>query len=265
MKDINTAFIDAISKTFKGHFSKMKFLNGSSFYLLDDNENEVALLSFNGNILTQSVFYNEQIFNECLPAIMYTPSENKLLKKAFMAFCSNDALVHMIKTKGEFNLKTIYQQKTTSNPNVRKEYTFYNACTLSEIELLHSPIRHHFYYSYDKKMILGKDGLFHPVLFLTMSLKQKNYSILLSPELNKTANKSTFTGDGSRNSLYFEEFFENGLKIRDLKYAVEADWSYDIFFYYIDCVLKDRPLVDSIFNSCSNYEDIMNLVEMHII
>lgn len=264
MPDINQKFLDAIATTFDGYFSTSELLNSSTISLKDNKQDPVALLNFNGNFLARSVFYSEDVYRACIPDIMYTQEENKLLKKAYSSFCLNDALVHMIKTKGDFNLKTILYKIV--NLNQQTEHMFYNASTLSDIELHHSPKRHNFYYSYDKRMVLDNAGKFHPVLVLDISLKQKNYSILLSPELNKTANISTFTGNNaSRYILTFEQLFDDGLEIEDLKNAIDPDWTYDIFFYYIDNLLKNRPLVESIFDSCSNYEDMMKLVDMNLI
>ena len=262
MPDINQKFLDAIATTFDGYFSTSELLNSSTISLKDNKQNPVALLNFNGNFLARSVFYSEDVYLACMPDIMYTQEENKLLKKAYSSFCLNDALVHMIKTKGDFNLKTILYKIV--NLNQQTEHMFYNASTLSDIDLYHSPSRHNFYYSYDKRMVLDNAGKFHPVLVLDVYLKQQTYSIFLSPELNKTANVSTFTGNNaSRYALTFEQLFEDGLKIKDLKTAIDPNWTYDIFFYYVDSLLKDRPLVDSIFDNCSNYKDMMNLVDMY--
>jgi hypothetical protein len=261
MSNINQTFLDAVSKTFDGHFVSAIFLNSSTLSLTRQNNEPVALLNFQGNVLSRSVFYNEDIYLSCIPDIMYTREENKLLKKAFSSFCLNDALVHMIKTKGDFDLKSIHRVITV---NQRVEHMFYNSCTLSDIDLYHSPKRHNFYYSYDKRMVLDNAGKFHPILVLDISLKQKTYSILLSPELNKAANISTFSGNNAdRCLLTFEQLFDNGVEINDLKTSIDSHWTYDIFFYYIDILLNDRKLVESIFDSCSNYADMMNLVEMN--
>lgn len=261
MPDINQKFLDAIAKTFDGYFSTSELLNSSTISLKDNKQDPVALLNFNGNFLSRSVFYNEAVYLACMPDIMYTREENKLLKKAFSSFCLNAALVHMIKTKGDFDLKTIHR-RVINNQHV--EHMFYNSFTLSEIELYHDPKKHNFYYSYDKRMVLDNSNIFHPVLVLDISLKQKTYSILLSPELNKAANISTFSGNNAdRYFLTFEQLFHDGVEINDLKRSIDSHWTYDIFFYYLDNILKDRQLVESIFDSCSNYADMMKLVEMN--
>lgn len=263
MSKIDEYFLKALEHNFQGHFSRAEFLNSSTALLLDGHDLPLALLNFKGNFISSAVFYDDSVYLSCIPMISPTKNENILLSDAFSSFCLNDALVHMIKTRGHFDLK---RQHTQHNVNQKIEHLFYNSSNLIEIELYHEPYKHNFYYSYTKKMVLDKANKFRPILSLDMSLKQKNYSILLSPELSKAANPSTFSGNNTdRYSLTFEELFDNGVELDDLKNAVDSEWSYDIFFYYIDAVLKNRPLVDTIFDSCSNYEDMMNLVEMNLV
>jgi len=263
MSKIDEHFIKAIEDNFCGYFSRAEFLNSSTVSLLASHDLPVALLNFKGNFISSSVFYNESVYLSCIPTILPTDGDNLLLLKAFSAFFLNDALVHMIETKGYFDLKLLHTKRTV---NQTIEHLFYHSSILNDIELYHNPYNHNFYYSYTKKMVLDNSNRFRPVLFLDISLKQKNYSIILSPELNKAANSSTFSGNNAdRYSLTFESLFENGVELDDLKNVVDSEWSYDIFFYYIDAVLKNRRLVDTIFDSCSNYEDMMNLVEMNLI
>lgn len=263
MPKIDENILKAIEHNFQGYFSRAEFLNSSNVALLDSGDIPVALLHFKGNFILSSVFYDESVYLLCIPTMIPTEDENILLAKGFAAFCLNDALVHMIETRGHFDLKRLHTIYTVRQEN---NHLFYNFSILNDIELYHNPYNHNFYYSYTKKMVLDNSNKFRPVLFLDISLKQKNYSIILSPELSKAANPSTFSGNNAdRYFLTFEELFEDGVALDDLKNVVDLEWSYDIFFYYIDAVLKNRRLVDTIFNSCSNYEDMMNLVEVNLI
>lgn len=258
----NLTILEAIEKTFDGYFSRSSFLNSSTVILSNEQDEPVAIFQVNETFIVRSVFYNENIFNQCMPQIKHTKKENELLLKAYTSFCKNDALVHMIKTNGSFDIAEIVPEPNSQ----KKEYVFYNSCLLTEIEFFHDVPRMAFYYSYDKHMLMDNKGVFHPVLLLSIYIKQKIYSIYLSPELNKAANFNTFTGNkSSAHSLRFEQLFEHGVEIVNLNQSIDPLWTYDIFFYYIDALLKNRPLVDSILDSFSTYEDAMNLIEMHLI
>lgn len=259
LTDVEVGLVTAVAKTFDGYFSRIHYLNGSTIRLVNEDNKQVALIGFQGNVISRVIFSDIDMFKERLPAIIHNADENSLLKEAFKSFCSNDMLVHMINTECKFiDLGGIYHHNET-------EYKFYNSSILIEMDIYRSAIKHHFYYSYDKKVILGKDGLFHAILVLNFSLKQKNYSIYLSPELRCSSNVDTLSGEPHRDYMFFEDLFEKGLKIEELKYVIDSYWGNEIFFHYIDALLQNRPLVDSIFNSCSNYDEIMNLVEMNII